>query len=719
MSKGVYTGSLKVAREYLDEPATPSRREYLDDMTAQAPKEPKRKPSALEAFYPEILPKPETIRQFGREVSTPQGALRVVRPAAEALGTGVGALLGGAAGTFGAGPVGTAAGGVAGAGLGYGITSEAFNVLEEQLGLRKPRTAGEAAKEAAKGVITGAAFEAGGRGVIQPLVERGARAVARGAGALADIGDLSKIRAGRIARESLGEDLPAARRVLSQAADDVSAAQAIAPLNQPVTQALLQRAAARDPKFFTNLLGEQEARRFTTLQEIAGGANQTAAREAAAELKRLLNERLIPVLEREIGAANIAGKLKPRFEGEAARFGEAAAAKVEDVRRMVAAGERAAETQVFPVPGQPRAPQRYTYMGELAQRADEVADQAATASLRFGEARNFAQAASDSLAAHGLRPLTSESIVGSLQRKLADPRVAPGNRDLQTALNQIGRELRAWTDNNGVIDAWAIDTIRKNAVNGVVRRLYQGADENTQRQVAAKITAEVRPLLVDAVEQAGGTGYRRYLSDYSIGQQAIGQTKLGAQALKLYQSNPDEFVKLVEGNSPELVERVFGPGSYNIFKEMSVGTQQRLGRVAEEVRRAETIKTQATEGQDRLVELLKENAPNFRIPNWLTVWVTATNRLLAAFENKLGKETLDALTESAKSAPNFQRLLDTLPTVERNKVLSTLNDPAFWQQLRTTAGATTAGMQEARKKKPPVITEPSQMGGVTGMRQTF
>lgn len=702
-----------MAREYLSEPATTSQREYFDEPKKESAAKPSRNKRATfaEAIYPEFLPKPETIKQFAREVSTPQGAIKMVRPAVEAVGTGLGATLGTALGPFGT---------VGGAGLGYGATSQAFNLLEEGLGLRAPKPPAEALKEAAKDVLTGATFEAGARGVIQPAVETVAKGIARGVGAARDLGDSAKIRAGKIARESLGDDLPAARQTLSQAADDISAAQALAPLNQPVTQALLARASARDPKFFTNLLGEQEATRIRTLQQVAGGADQTAARQAASELKKILNERLIPTLEREIGSANIAGKLQPKFQAEAERMGAAAAGKVEDVRRFTAAGDRAtaAGRQQLIERGLPVSGTKYTYMGELAQRADEVADQAANASLRFGEASAFADAANASLVAHGLKPLKSEPIVSALQTRLSDPKVAPGNRDLQVAINQIGRELQAWTNNNGVIDAWAIDTIRKNAINGVVRRLYQNADQNTQREVAAKITAEIRPLLVDAVEQAGGTGYGRYLKDYSIGAQAIGQTKLGAQAMKLYLNEPKTFVELVEGNRPELVEKVFGPNSYNIFKELSVDLQQKLGKVAAEVKRGEAIKEQATAGESRLVELFKENAPNFRIPNWFTVWVTTTNKLLAAFENKLGKQTLDVLTEGAKSAQNFERLINTLPAVERSRVLATLNDPTFWQQFKTTAGATAAGMQEARKKKP-APTQPSQMGGVTAMPSPF
>jgi hypothetical protein len=683
-----------------------------------AAKEPKRQVRDKNPFYPEFLPSPETIKQFGKEISTPQGAIKMVRPAAEAVGTGLGAALGGAAGTIFAPGVGTTVGGVGGAGLGYGITSQALNRLEESLGLRAPKAPSEVAKEAAKDVLTGAAFETYGRGVIQPLVEKGARAVARGAGAISDLGQLGTIRAGKIARESLGQDIGRARQTLSAAADDITAGQALADLNLPVTQALLQRAAARDPKFFTTLLGEQEATRLKTLQQLAGGADQTAARGAREELKKLLNERLIPTLEREIGAANIAGKLQPKFAAEAQRMGQAAADKVQDVRRFTAAADRARGTQVFPVEGQPRAPQRYTYMGELAQRADDLANQAAEASLAFGQASNLAKAAESSLAAHNLKPLKSETIVQAIEKKLADPRIAPGNVDLQTALKQIAREFKAWTDNNGVIDGWAVENIRKNSVNGIVRRLYPNADVSTQKRVAANIVEQVRPITVDAIEEAGGTGYRQYLKDYSLGMQAIGQTKLGSDAMKLYLNEPKTFVELVEGNRPELVEKVFGPNSYNIFKELSADIQQKLGRVATEVKRGEAIKTQATAGEDRLVELFKENAPNFRIPNWFTVWVTTTNKLLGAFENKLGKDTLNVLTEGAKSAQNFERLINSLPAVERGKVLSTLNDPTFWAQFRTTAGATAAGMQEARKKNQP-STQPSQMGGVTAMPSPF
>jgi hypothetical protein len=73
----------------------------------------------------------------------------------------------------------------------------------------------------------------------------------------------------------------------------------------------------------------------------------------------------------------------PRLQGQATQFGDVAGQKVEDVRRFTAAGERARGAQVTPVPGMPRVSSQITYFDDLAQAADEVADQAARGSINL------------------------------------------------------------------------------------------------------------------------------------------------------------------------------------------------------------------------------------------------------------------------------------------------------------------------------------------------
>jgi hypothetical protein len=631
------------------------------------------------------LPAPPRQPSFGEK------ALEFVEPTVEALGTAGGAILGTPLG-----PAGT----VGGAGLGYGISREAMQLAREKLGYAQPRTTEQLVTEPLRNIVTGATMETGGRlagRALEKLSGKGAELV----GGFRDFFK-PEVRAGKIAREALGQDLAKARQVLSQAADDLSTSQALASidpktgkpvLNAPAAQALLQRAASRDPKFFSTLLGEQEAARLQQLQRVAGGSDQTAARAAQEEMKRLLNERLIPVLETELGAANIAGKLAPKFESEAGRMGEAAAAKVQDVRRFTAAGERAvqnAKKQMSPS-GLP-VPVRYTYMGELA------------------EAKRFAEAARQSLDAHGLRPLESAPVVARIGQKLRDPSLA-GNVDVERSLTRVASDISKWTNGGGVIDAFALDSIRKNSVNAAIKELYPTADAKAQKALAAKVLETIRPVIIDAVEEAGGTGYRQYLRDYSLGMQRIAQNKLGAEALQIYQTNPKAFVDLVEGNAPEVVERIFGAGNYNFAKEMSLNAQQALRKVAGEVKRGEAIKEQATLGEKRLSEILKEHAGTLRLPSFLSVKVTTTNALLDALENRLSKKTLGALTEAAKSAQNFERLINTLPAAERGEVLKVLSDPATFREIQRKAGGAIAGVSDRDRSVPP----PSGAAGINDM----
>lgn len=641
-------------------------------------------------------------------------AAEFLGPAISAATTTGGALVGGTAGTFGAGPVGTAAGGVAGAGLGYGVGEEIIRRIRGD----QPT----APKQTMRDIITGSAFEAGGRGVIGPLAERLVAGTGRVAGGIMDLPKISRQRAATIARESVGQDnIAAARKVLRDViSEDVTAAQALARtdpatgrsvINLPVAQALLQRASQRDPTFFQKIFDRQDAERLRQLAIVAGGQNQTAAREAQQEMQRLLNERYIPVLQTELNAANIAGQVGPRLEAQAAQMGRGAEQKVEDVRRFTAAGERARATQEVPVPGMPRVSTQITYRGDLAQRADEVAAQAAEGSLAFGEARRFAEAALQSLEAHGLKPLKSDDLIRNLQGKLSDPKLA-GNKDIQTSVNQVIRDIQEWTNNNGVIDAWALDSIRKNSVNAVIRQLYPAATRESQKELASSVLSSIKPVIVDAVEEAGGKGYGKYLRDYASGKQFIAQTELGAEALRLYQTNPEDFIRLVELNRPDLVEKIIGPGNFNLAKEMSRDLQMRLVKAGQEVKRDKQIQEQASKGSEALVDILKENLPSFRIPNFLNVYITTANNALEVLEGKVGKETLRILTESAKDAKSFDELLSMLPATERVRVLNIMTDPATWAPIRPAAGGIVAGSVVA-ERPPPVQT--NKLGGVTNM----
>jgi len=620
------------------------------------------------------------LRLLKGETPTGKKVLDFIRPTVETLGAAGGAVLG----TPVAPPFGT----VAGAGFGYGIATTGMNALEEALGYRKPVSIPQGLVQGATDVAMGATSEAVGRVAVPALTKLFSGPT--------DIvtGNYAKNKAARIAREALGRDSDEVIVAMRGAPASETAAQATANINSPAWQSLNEVAGTRNPRFYgSGLTVEQTNKATNVLRYLAKGSTQTEMIGTRKNAVEALNKKLIPVLETELNAANTAGVLKPKLEGEASRMAEAAASKVEDVRRFTEAADRASGrahyttlgsdgkpvSAVTAVPGYPRQPGRYTYMGELEKKAEQVAAQAANASLPFGEAARFAQSAADSLAAHGLKPLEAGAIQSSILKSASSPEFA-GNRDVLKAATRVAEDIVQWTNKGGVIDAYALDAIRKNSVNGVIRELYPAADRNVQKELAASVLTKVKPLVVDAIEKAGGTGYGKYLEDYAAGRHVINQKKMAAVAAELFsRKDKSGFVELVKGNNPEAVTKVFGPGRYDIAKEMDSGSMGKLSGIADLVERTAKSGEQASLGRNALAEIIKDNTFKFKIPFGLSLKTGVVNKALDMAESRLSGKTMNILAEALKSGASGNELLTFLPAKERVALLRVLSDNSLYQ----------------------------------------
>lgn len=643
---------------------------------------------------------PAWAKEYPNAYETLVKARKLAGPTIEMLGTTGGAILGAGAGTV-AGPVGTATGGVAGAGLGYGIAKEALEQADVYLGLKAPRTTKELVTEPARNIVEGATYEAGGR-VVAPVIVKGVQkagtAVSNVLGKVADLRQIPTQKAAKIARESIGGgELDDVINALRNSKPGQSPAQALADagLNQPTTQALLQRAAQRDPKFFTDLLKTQDFATVNKLSQLAGGETATASRTTLANAKNALNAMTGPEREMVLNRANL-GKAVAEYEKQAGKLTGDAAAKVQEVRDLISAGKAAdayAKLQVIKQ-GLPTSTARYTYANELAEKAfGEWSDKAAQASLDLGQGARFSQAAADTLRKYGIKPIEGAPLVKNIM-DIADNPAFAGNDILAGAVRNVADDIAKWTSSGGVVDARALDAIRKNSVNAAIAKLRPGMDAVSQKNLAASVLSDIKPLLIDAVEGAGGKGYRQYLENYAKGSQRIGQTKLGAQAMDLYKKSPQQFVELVEGNSPEVVEKIFGAGNYDIALEMSKDAMKTLKGAAQQVKTAAEISKQATAGETALVELMKDNVSTLKLPNVFSIVATTTNKALDILEKKVGKATMAKLTEAAKTAKSFDDLLNTLPASERNIVLKTIRDPSQWKISKEIAKQTSKAVPE-------------------------
>jgi len=179
----------------------------------------------------------------------------VIAPAVEALGAGGGATLGSMGG-----PLGT----VTGAGVGYAGAKE---LMRHIAGTATPETLPQASQRVAENALTGAAMEAGGRGIIGPVIDKASKA----AGWVWDTvsGNLLQVRAGKIIRQIAGADLDAIKAAAANAPQNVTAAQATLPAGNDVLAALGARAAKNDvTNFFARTAAEQEAARMAALKGV-------------------------------------------------------------------------------------------------------------------------------------------------------------------------------------------------------------------------------------------------------------------------------------------------------------------------------------------------------------------------------------------------------------------------------------------------------------------
>jgi len=619
------------------------------------------------------------------QLSTAQQAYQTVRPyvvpTVEALGSVAGGLLGTPAGPLGM---------VGGAGLGYGISKELIRGADVLAGVEKPREGTALVTEPLQNVLEGATYEAGGR-VVAPLL-------AKGVGKVADIMSpsttSSQLKAGQLARESLGKDLPAVLDKLKNASPDQSVAEITASLENPTWQALISNVLERDPQFVRKIRLASENESLNALAGLAGGANAAETRRIAENAKNALNFVTTPAREAALSRANL-GKAVAEYESTAGRLTAEAAGEVQKVRDLIKAGELAQASARLDLikRGLPVGFSKYTYKNELAEKAfNEWSDRAAQASLDLGQGSMFAQQAANAMRNVGIKPLEGERIAQSISQIARNPSFA-GDDVLIGAVQSVADDIAKWTNSGGIIDARALDAIRKNSVNAAIQKLRPGMDAPSQRNLASKVLTDIKPLLVNAIEDAGGTGYRKYLEDYSKGMQKIAERKLSAEALRLWKTNPDEFVRLVTNESPEAVEKVLGSGRYNIGTELADETLSTLNTQAQKRLTQLSVSSQVSEGQKALSELVKQQTSVLRVPSFLSFWATAGNKVLSEFEKAVGRDTLNLLTQAMKNPQGAANILEQLPAAERNKVLRLMADPSKWSSK---AGlSSTAAMREA------------------------
>jgi hypothetical protein len=539
------------------------------------------------------------------------------------------------------------------------------------------------------GAITGGAIAVAAPPIVKTL--------SKSAGFLKDLftGRLSSVKAGEVSRMVAGDQIAAIRAALAAAPEDLTAAQAAAGVQKNAFQALGKFAEKTDE--ISLKLKQQASDDLAVLQRMAEGGNETEMRRAYEESIKRLNQLTQDMRNVELNAANQAAqtlnRLAPQLEQRQASMvnalrggvpmGEAlpGQAVLSPITEAAKATTRAQQQFGRVVPGQiPEISVRQAGRTQMAaaKQWQETADIYSDIARQRRAESSFIERQIGSLSDYGLQPLDANSVTRAIESKLTQPglRASPTVTKVLSAIKDDIDYLTA--RGGGVIDAHDLYTLRKEGINERITQILGQTDPKVSAKVTSKVLQEVRPLIDDAIEKAGGTGWRDYLKTYAQNMQAIDQKAMASQAVKLFEKSPKEYVRLVRGNNPDAVEAIFGPGSYDIFKEMG-RKMPTLEKVAANIERTEAMADAASKGKEKFAEAVESIGRTFpRIPNPLNPKVTYANMTLDELENRLGPKIADKLRQGMVSGKSALEMLNTLPSVERDKVLRMLNDPSTW-----------------------------------------
>ena len=562
-------------------------------------------------------------------------------------------------------------------------------------------------EDASTGVIVGAVVPT----VVAPVVKGTAKLV----GKVSDMfsGNTAKVKAAEIAKEAFGDQLQPALIALANAdpARKLTPSQILqeAGIKAEPIMALEALAKNKDVKGFYSTLEELATLgQQNQLARLAGGNTQTEIAESLAANKNALTARTVPMMTTELQAANQANQVRQRIEPTLAQKeasmvsalqgqGQAATNAAQQAnlsRGGVIPSTMGTAPNTLPSPlggtgvpqpmgvamqaGLPRISPGVTLNAERAAESGVLSTEMAALKAQRQTERDLLQYQLGSLESHGLKPLDINPILATIDSKLADPNLY-GQSQLLNVLRGLRDDFaNAGTANGGIADARALYSMRKAGISQKIDEMYGSLDPSAKQRLTADVLASVKSPIDKAITEAGGTGWNRYLQTFETGMHQLDQQKLAAIALDKFKGDKAGFLKLVRGDDTDAVEKVFGYGSANIFKEMGRDSTvlQSIGR---DLERDIGVQAQAKAGMGGLSGIMaKDQSTLRRVANIIGRGGRAAELTLEQLEGKVDRKVIDSLREGFKSNKDILQMMSTLPKEESSGLLKALKNTKQW-----------------------------------------
>lgn len=399
----------------------------------------------------------------------------------------------------------------------------------------------------------------------------------QGAGTVYDAlrGRLGEVRAAEIMRNVISENATAITQALREAPANIRAntAQFLAERGLLTPElAAATNIAARSPQYqpLLDVAQQRAGAQGELVNVLRGGQTMTEGERMTNAMRQQVRAETDPLRQEALAAADV-GRTQMIPNEMAARQADALAAEINRsgvVRRMRGLEGRTVEQMqdVFAHPelySPSTSGRMLPRLGEVADQAARRADEGIEAQLALRDQARALRQANENLAAQGLQPLNIGSVTGRLRQQA---------REAQYVNPQRYRILTEFADNldararqmGGVIDASGLYELRKGMADRVADILGP-VDPSSLNRRTAEIIGDVKPLIDNAITEAGGTGWANYLQRFEAGMRDVERAEFSRRLTTL---TPQRRERVLAGNDPDYVRDFFGPGRFDINVEM-------------------------------------------------------------------------------------------------------------------------------------------------------
>lgn len=229
----------------------------------------------------------------------------------------------------------------------------------------------------------------------------------------------------------------------------------------------------------------------------------------------------------------------------------------------------------------------------------------------------------------------------------------------RTVMKSVSDELARIGD-----DPVKLAEFRRVGVNQLIGEL--STTGKLSKMDAADELLKVKKLIDN---QLGEDYVTKYLEPYSKALTERDSIKLSDKLRQLQQYQPEEFMKVMRGDSPELVAEY---GNWKTIQEaLGESRYAKSKQISGEMVRDKSIKEMAEspEAMAAVNEVLSEKSITRHLPNLLNRYIVLANTAIKSGEMKVNKEMYRELDNAMRDPKAMKALIDQLPPEQRSKMI--------------------------------------------------